>query len=102
MPKYRLEKDHYLQDNARGIDPQLHTQGTTVDWEGPPSLGMTPLDDSAKDRKREYDASRPKAKRSSVGWSPGLEKTFLKSLSATHDEGEAPTADTKSRRKRAA
>lgn len=103
MPRYKLEKEHFLQDNQRGIDPQLHAKGEIVDWEGPPSLAMTPLDADAAQRKTEYDSKRPKGRRSrSIGWTPGVEHTFLKDLTAKHDADEPPIAGMKGRGKKAA
>jgi hypothetical protein len=81
MPRYRLKKEHYLQDNKAGIEPQLHEKGAEIDWKGTPSLHMEPLDTEAKDRHRERMADfgetkkNAMARRSSVqtGWTRSFE-----------------------------
>jgi hypothetical protein len=67
MPKYKLNKRHYLND-------RIYRAGETVDWDGPPSLSMVPLDDAAKKDKDNWDRDRAQrqSSRKSVGWSPAL------------------------------
>lgn len=81
MPKYKLRKEHFLQDNKGGKEPQLHEKGEVVDWNGTPSLHMEPIDAEAKERTkaRMADFGETKknamARRSSVnvGWSRTFE-----------------------------
>ena len=43
MPRYKLLTDHYLHN-------RLYREGETVDWGGPPSRAMQPLDKEAEQR----------------------------------------------------
>lgn len=78
MPKYRLKKEHYLQDNKAGVEPQLHEAGKEIEWKGTPSLHMEPVDAEAKERHKARMADfgetkkRAMASRSSVGWTPSF------------------------------
>jgi hypothetical protein len=67
MPKYKLNKRHYLND-------RIYRAGETVDWDGPPSLSMVPLDAAAEKDKESWDRDRKQrqSSRASVGWSPAL------------------------------
>ncbi len=84
MPRYKLKKEHYLQDNKAGIEPQLHEKGAEIDWKGTPSLHMEPLDAEARERHkaRMADFGETKknamARRSSVqtGWSRTFEQNM--------------------------
>lgn len=84
MPRYRLKKEHYLQDNKARIEPQLHEKGAEIDWNGTPSLHMEPLDADARERHkaRMADFGETKknamARRSSVqtGWSRSFEQNM--------------------------
>lgn len=84
MPRYKLNKDHYLQDNKAKIEPQLHEKGAEIDWAGTPSLHMVPLDAEAKDRHKarmaDFGETKKNAmqRRSSVqtGWSRTFEQNM--------------------------
>ena len=90
MPKYRLNTNHYLHHRSNdGIAiPKHHMKGETVSYDGPPSMGMTPLDKEAKERvvhrnaerAQEQKRNRENANRASVGWSPALEKSVMRQL----------------------
>ena len=43
MPKYELSKDHYLNN-------RFYRAGDQLDWSGPPSRAMVPLDAAAEAR----------------------------------------------------
>jgi hypothetical protein len=47
MAKYRLLKDHYLQFPGFAT-PRFCVKGSIIDYAGPPSLQMVPLDDEAR------------------------------------------------------
>lgn len=52
MPRYRVDEAHFL-------DNKYVEAGTIVDWNGPPSRHMTPVEQVAEERKANYDAARP-------------------------------------------
>lgn len=52
MPRYRVDEAHFL-------DNKYVEAGTIVDWNGPPSRHMTPVEKVAEERKARYDADRP-------------------------------------------
>lgn len=52
MPRYRMDEAHFLGDKYVEKD-------TIVDWDGPPSRHMTPVEQVAEERKAKYDALRP-------------------------------------------
>lgn len=82
MPKYKLKKEHYLQDNKSGVEPQLHEAGKVIDWNGTPSLHMVPQDAEATERVKARMADfgetkkRAMAHRSSVGWGRTFEQNM--------------------------
>lgn len=91
MANYELGKDHYLHHQTRdGVTPRLHSKGEKVDWDGPPSASMIPLDGEAKKRSAEADAGRKmkheelrtRSNMTKLGWTPGLETSFLKTQKA--------------------
>lgn len=57
MPRYRLEEAHFLGNKH-------YEGGAIVDWDGPPSSKMTPVEKIAEQRKAEFDAGRPHGGRS--------------------------------------
>lgn len=52
MARYQLSEAHFLGN-------QYFDAGAIVDWEGPPSTKMVPVEDVAKERKARYDENRP-------------------------------------------
>ena len=48
MARYRIRKDHFLQDPERGLPPQFHHAGAVIEWHGLPSMQMEPLDEEAR------------------------------------------------------
>jgi hypothetical protein len=80
--KYRLKKRHYLDD-------RLHRAGDVVDWPGPPSLSMEPIDEPARKAKAGYDADRKTraSSRSSIGWTPAMANHHWKQLTRPDPEG---------------
>ena len=48
MARYRIRKDHFLQDPERGLPPQFNHAGAVIEWHGLPSMQMEPLDDEAR------------------------------------------------------
>lgn len=57
MPRYRLEEAHYLGD-------RYFEAGAVVDWSGAPGKHMTPVEEIARQRKDDYDRSRPHIRQS--------------------------------------
>lgn len=102
MPRYRLNKEHYLQDNKAKVEPQLHEKGAEIEWAGTPSLHMVPLDADAKDRHkaRMADFGETKknamARRSSVnvGWSRTFEQN-MERIITREPAGEDASAQAK-------
>jgi len=41
MARYRIRKDHFLQDPERGLPPQFHHAGAVIEWHGLPSMQMS-------------------------------------------------------------
>lgn len=84
MPRYRLKKEHYLQDNKAGLEPQLHAKGAEIDWKGQPSLHMEPLDAEARDAHKARMADFGETKKNAmqrrnsvnVGWSRTFEQNM--------------------------
>jgi hypothetical protein len=103
MPKYRLNKPHYLQDRSRKIDPRLHEEGSVIEWAGPPSAAMQPLDKEAKEIKAEYDAKRPKpgSGRSFGGWTAAFERNYSRIIQPPPAEAETNVAASADRGRRA-
>lgn len=50
MPRYKLDKPHYL-------DNRYYAEGSVVDYDGPPSKSMSALDDDGKARVAERQAA---------------------------------------------
>lgn len=98
MPRYRLKKEHYLQDNKAKLEPQLHEKGAEIDWHGTPSLHMEPLDAEAKDahKARMADFGETKknamARRSSVqtGWTRSFEQNMERIITRPDAGDDAP------------
>lgn len=93
MARYRLNKDHYLQDRKAGLEPQLHEKGAEVEWGGTPSLHMEGADAEGKEavKKRMADFGETKKRamsmRSSTGWSRTFEQNMERIIT------RAPPAD---------
>lgn len=101
MPKYKLNKDHYLHHTDRygEVTPRHHLKGDVVDYEGPPSLSMTPVGKEAEERvaarnvERKAEHDRIRAGRSSSGWTPAMEKSMLKNLVGSQDDAKDQPVD---------
>lgn len=98
MPRYRLKKDHYLQNNKAKVEPQLHPAGAEIDWNGAPSLQMEPLDKEAKERsgarladfaekRKEAQSRRGNAR---VGWSSQFEQNMANVIMRPELAEDAP------------
>jgi hypothetical protein len=102
MPKYKLKKEHYLQDNKAGVEPQLHEKGAVVDWAGQPSLHMEPIDAEAKDRHKQRMADFGETKKNamqrrssvSTGWSRTFEQN-MERIITREPAGEDASAQAK-------
>lgn len=102
MAKYRLKKEHYLQDNKAGIEPQLHEKGAEIDWKGTPSLHMEPLDVEAKERHKARMADFGETKKNAmqrrstanVGWSRSFEANMERIITRP-EAGEDASAQAK-------
>jgi hypothetical protein len=100
MARYRLKKEHYLQDKQAKIEPQLHEKGAEIDWPGAPSLHMEPLDKPARERvearvadfgeKRKLAAQR----RESMGWSRTYEQNMASIITRPDPSADAPAQST--------
>ena len=101
-PRYRLNKEHYLQDKQAKVEPQLHAKGAEVDWAGTPSLHMEPLNKEAKERstariadfaERKKDAA---ARRSAgrVGWTQAFELNYERIITRPEAADDAPAQST--------
>lgn len=109
MAKYRLKKEHYLQDKATGMEPQAYEAGAEVNWPGQPSLHMEPIDQEAKERveARHADFSERRKKamsgRASVGWGRTFEQNMVNIITREAVKPDAPAvAEAGSGRKRKA
>jgi hypothetical protein len=102
MAKYRLKKEHYLQDKKSKVEPQLHEKGAEIDWDGTPSLHMEPLDKDAKERsaarvadfgerKKEAAARRATGR---VGWTPAFEANYERIITRPEASEDAPAQST--------
>jgi hypothetical protein len=101
MAKYRLKKEHYLQDKKAKVEPQLHEKGAVIDWEGTPSLHMEPIDKQAKERvearvadfgeKRKEAMARHGVR---VGWTPTFEKNMANIITRPEPGEDAPAQST--------
>lgn len=60
MPRYKLLKPHYLGDKNQ---QRYYSEGTVIDFDGPPSLHMQPLDAAAKSASDERRRDLPREKR---------------------------------------
>jgi hypothetical protein len=115
MPKYKLTKDHYLQAKRPGAkpdaqdrwarEPQLHEQGSVIDWDGKPSLHMEPVDKEAGERvearKAEWNERKQKAQagRASVGWNPAFAQNMERIITRSTEPDAQPMSDTKTKSK---
>lgn len=111
MARYRLKKEHYLQDKARGKEPQLHAAGSEIDWVGKPSLHMEPIDqeatDASADRFAEFDKTKKDAmkRRSTVstGWSRNFEQNMERIITRPQTADDAPAqSNTRTKGRKAA
>lgn len=111
MARYRLKKEHYLQDNKAGVEPQLHAAGAEIDWAGKPSLHMEPIDQEATERSAERFAEFDKTKkdamkrRSSVstGWSRSYEQNLERIITRPQTaEDAAPQSNIRAKGRKAA
>jgi hypothetical protein len=117
MPRYKLTKDHYLQAKRAGTqhdskdrwakEPQLHEQGSEVDFDGKPSLHMQPLDKEAKERVQarhaEWEERKAKARagRATVGWTPQFGANMERIIERTTQPNAEPMPGTRQRSKAA-
>lgn len=111
MARYKLKKEHYLQDNKARIEPQLHEKGKEIEWAGTPSLHMEPVDAEAKERVKARMADfgetkkRAMASRSSVGWTPSFAANMERIITRPEVGDDAPAqakAGNKAPRRKAA
>lgn len=113
MAKYRLKKEHFLQDNKAGIEPQLHEKGKEIDWNGTPSLHMEPIDAEAKERHKARMADFGETKKNAmqrrssvnVGWSRSFEQNMERIITRPEAGDDAPAqakAGSKAPRRKAA
>lgn len=111
MARYRLNKEHYLQDNKAKVEPQLHPKGAEIEWGGTPSLHMEPLDAEAKDahkqRMADFGETKKRAMqhRTSVGWGRTFEANMERIITRPEAGDDAPAqarAGNKAPRKKAA
>lgn len=108
MPRYELTKDHYLQDKKRKIEPQLHEAGSKVEWEGPVSLHMKPLDNEATERVEARQAAfkekreKAQAGRAMAGWTPQFGANMAQIITRTTSPEAPAQADAGSGRKKKA
>lgn len=102
MARYRLKKEHYLQDKKAKIEPQLHEKGAEIEWLGTPSLHMEPVDKDAKERvtarmadfgerKKEAAARRGQGR---VGWTPAFEANYERIITRPEPSDDAPAQST--------
>lgn len=114
MATYRLKKDHYLQVKRAGAkpddknpwekEPQLHEQGSVVEWDGKPSLQMEPVDKEAKERVAERQAewadrkAAARAGKSAVGWSQSYERNMERIITRSTEPTAEPMPRTGQRR----
>jgi hypothetical protein len=100
MPRYRLNKEHFLQDKKADLEPQLHSKGAEINWPGAPSLHMEPLDKPAKERveARVADFAETKRKaaerRNAIGWSPSYERNMASIITRPEPLEDAPAQST--------
>ena len=102
MPRYKLKKDHYLQDKKARVEPQLHEKGAEVDWAGTPSLHMEPLDKEATERSTariaDFGERRREAmkRRDSIqtGWTRTFEQNMANIITRPEAGDEAPAQST--------
>lgn len=98
MPRYKLKKEHYLQDNKAKVEPQLHEKGAEIDWSGTPSLHMEPLDAEAKERTKARMADFGETKKNAmqrrssvnVGWSRTFEQNMERIITRPEAGDDAP------------
>jgi hypothetical protein len=96
MARYKLNKEHFLQDKQAKIEPQLHEKGAEIDWPGTPSLHMEPLDKEARDRVQtrlaDFGEKRAEAakRRASMGWSPSYERNMASIITRPETDADAP------------
>jgi len=116
MATYKLSKDHFLQAKRPGTkhdskdrwlkEPQLHEQGATIEFDGPPSLHMEPLDKEATERveARRADWNDKKAKgrsaRAQVGWSPQFGANMERIIERSTEPDANPMSNSGSGRSR--
>lgn len=93
MARYLLEQPHFLGD-------KYFPAGATVDWNGPPSKEMTPVEEVARQRKAEYDATRPHFRpsrdilpKASVVHDPMARRPGMPRVAGPPGQEPAPSAD---------
>lgn len=100
MPRYKLTKEHYLQDKKLKVEPQLHEKGAVIDWAGAPSLHMEPLDKEAKERVTarvaDFGEKRKEAaqRRASMGWTRTYEQNLANIITRPDADADAPALST--------
>jgi hypothetical protein len=62
VPKYKLTRDHFITPIGHAM-PKHCAKGDVVDYAGPPSLFMQPLDDAARVALAEHEEQRGRAGR---------------------------------------
>lgn len=102
MARYKLKREHYLQDKKAKIEPQLHEKGAEIDWPGTPSLHMEPIDKEARERvtarMADFGEKRKEAmqRRDSirVGWSQTFEQNMANIILRPEASDDAPAQST--------
>jgi hypothetical protein len=117
MAKYRLTREHYLQERNTQADgekwikePQLHSAGEVVDWPGRPSLHMEGVDAEGKEhaeaRQADYQERRKQGVgRTTMGWSRTFERNLDQIITRPQQNPDAqpqPDAGSGRRTKRVA
>ncbi|MCA1831223.1 MAG: hypothetical protein LC750_00485 [Actinobacteria bacterium] len=96
MPRYRLKKEHYLQDKKAKVEPQFYEKGAEVEWAGTPSLHMDPIDKQAKERVEarvaDFQEKRKEAaqRRTAMGWSSSYERNLAHIITRPDPSNDAP------------
>ena len=60
MARYKLKAATFLQNTEGKVAGRHYPKGAVVDWDGPPSAVMEPLDDEARAKVDEVRATRRK------------------------------------------
>jgi hypothetical protein len=100
MARYKLTKEHYLQDKKAKIEPQAYEKGAEVDWPGEPSLHMVGLDKEGRERVKQrteaFGESKRKAqeRRATLGWSPTYAQNMARIIERPEPGADAPAQST--------